>query len=435
MKDQLQKAMQSFARAIIQPVMFMAVTGLIISISAVLKLEQMPKALRNIGDGFFTILSNGSISQLSVIFCVGIATAIAKKNKTDAAILGISIFLIFLYANNWWLTFTNRLAKPGSQGLFGTGQNTVLGVQVTDMGVFLGIILGCLVGYSVNKFGDIKFHKYLSPYEGTKCAYVILIFVTVFFDIIITYIWPPINNLINGAVTGMSTMGAFGFFLYGFLNRMLLPIGMHHLLWMPLYYTPLGGTAEIAGKTYNGAMNIWLAELGNISHISTINDSIGYLVNFGYIALPIGIGLALIKTAKPENKIKVKAVVIPAVFAGITEPIEFLFLFVSPVLWFAHAIIYGFGLLISNVLGLHVVVENIINTIMYCLAVPMNLGHQWLIIPIGLGLVLIEYFVFKILIVKLNIPTLGRYYRRRGNFGYSISINFKNARRTTKFNC
>lgn len=412
MKDKLQKITQTFARSIIQPVMFMAVTGLLISVAAVMKLEQLPEGIKNVGTGLFTILTSAAINQLSVIFCVGIAAAIAKKKKTDAAILGITVFLIFIYANNFWLSQTGQLAKAGKQGLFGTGQNIVLGVQVTDMGVFLGIILGCLVGFFVNKLGDVKFHKYLSPYEGTKFAYVVLIFLTIIFAIAVSYIWPPINGAVNAIVGGLSGMGAFGFFLYGFLNRMLLPVGMHHLLWMPLYYTPLGGTAQVAGKTYNGAMNIWLAEIGNMSSVTSIHSSVGYLVNFGYIALPIGIAFALIHTAKPENRVKLQAILIPAVFAsafaGITEPIEFLFLFISPILWLAHGIIYGFGLFISNVLGLNMMVENIINTIMYSIAVPFGLGRQWLLIPIGLGLALLEYFVFKALIIKLNIPTLGR---------------------------
>ncbi len=119
-------------------------------------------------------------------------------------------------------------------------------------GDFLGIILGCLVGFFVNKLGDVKFHKYLSPYEGTKFAYVVLIFLTIIFAIAVSYIWPPINGAVNAIVGGLSGMGAFGFFLYGFLNRMLLPVGMHHLLWMPLYYTPLGGTAQVAGKRTMG---------------------------------------------------------------------------------------------------------------------------------------------------------------------------------------
>lgn len=412
MKEKAQEIMQGFSRAIIQPIMYMAVTGLIISVAAILKLDFMPSLIKEVGNGLFTILSGSAIGQLSVIFCVGIATAMAKNKKTDAAILGITVFMIFLYANNYWLTLTGNMAVPGEQGLFGTGQNMVLGVQVTDMGVFLGIFLGCLVGWFVNRFEHVKFHKYLSPYEGTKFAYMLLIFATIVFAIAITYIWPPINEVINTVVGSLRGMGSIGFFLYGFLNRMLLPIGMHHLLWMPLSYTPLGGTAVIAGQTYQGAINIWLAELGNISSITSIDSSVGYLANFGYTALPIGIALALIKTSKPENKARVKAVLLPAVlaalFAGITEPIEFLFLFISPLLWFVHAVIYGLGLFLSNVFGLNMFIDNVINTILYSLAVPIELGRQWLTPIIFMILLLLEYFSFVFLIKKFNIPTLGR---------------------------
>jgi PTS system arbutin-like IIC component len=181
---------------------------------------------------------------------------------------------------------------------------------------------------------------------------------------------------------------------------------------MPLYYTPLGGTAEIAGEVYHGAMSIWYATLGNIDQITSIHPSIGYILNFGYTALPVGAALAFIRTAKPENKAKVKAVVWPAVFAaafaGITEPIEFLFLFVAPVLWLAHALIYGFGLLLSSVLGLGVFVGPVIDTLMGALVVPVSLGKQWLIPIIFVILTAIEYFAFKALIVKLNLKTLGR---------------------------
>src|SRR5699024_9134502 len=136
---------------------------------------------------------------------------------------------------------------------------------------------------------------------------------------------------------------------------------------MPLYYTPLGGTATIAGEQFHGAMNIWLAEIGNISQVSSIHPSIGYLVNFGYTALPIGLAFAFIKTAKEENKEKVIAVLLPAIIAsavaGITEPIEFLFLFTSPVLWLAHSVIYGLALWLSSILGLHTYVGSIIETV------------------------------------------------------------------------
>ena len=410
MKETVQKSMRTFARAIIQPVMFMAVSGLIISIAAIMRMEFMPSTIANVGNFFFGIINSGAIGSLSVIFCVGIAAALTKK-KTDSAIVAITCFMIFLYANNSWLTLTNRLAEPGEQGLFGTGQNMVMGIQVNDMGVFLGIVIGCMVGFIVNRFGNVKFHKYLTPYEGTKFAYAISIFATIALAIIVTYVWPIINSGVNAAVSVMASSGPFGFFTYGFLNRMLLPVGMHHLLWMPLHFTPMGGTAQIAGETVSGAFNIWLAQLGDISNVTTMNSAVGFLTNFGPLAFPAAIAAAFIKTALPENKAKVKAIVIPAVIlaalAGTTEPIEFLFLFAAPVLWLVHAILFGFSFFLANVLGLRVMVGSIPETIP-SLFVPMNLGHTWLIIPIILVIAVMEYFAFKYLIVKLNLPTLGR---------------------------
>ena len=287
----------------------------------------------------------------------------------------------------------------------------VMGIQVNDMGVFLGIVIGCLVGFIVNRFGNVKFHKYLTPYEGTKFAYAISIFTTIALAIIVTYVWPVINSGVNAAVSIMASSGPFGFFAYGFLNRMLLPVGMHHLLWMPLHFTPMGGTAQIAGETVSGAFNIWLAQLGDISNVTQMNPAIGFLTNFGPLAFPIAIAAAFIKTALPENKAKVKAIVIPAVIlaalAGTTEPIEFLFLFAAPVLWLAHAILFGFSFFLSSILGLRVMVGSIPETIP-SLFVPMNLGRAWLIVPIILIIAVLEYFAFKYLIVKLNLPTLGR---------------------------
>lgn len=412
MKDKIQANIQTFSRAIIQPIMFMAVTGILLSVSAILKMQGFSDLLEIIGEGINTVLASGIISNLSIIFCIGIGTAIAKKKKTDAAVLSISTFLIFLYANNFWLSITNRLAEEGTQGLFGTGQAEVLGVQVTDMGVLLGIVLGCLVGYFVNKFGGVKFNKYLSPYEGTRFVYLILIFLVIVLAIAVTYIWPPINNFISFLTKLMVTSGPIGLFFSQFLNKMLLPFGMHHLLWVPLQFSPLGGTATIGENTYSGAMNIWLAELGNTSSLSSIHWSVGLLVQFGFIALPIGIALALIKTSKPENKDKVKGLVIPlvatAMLAGITEPIEFSFLFVAPILWLAHATILGLGTVVGHFLGLHTAVNTLPETIMWSIAIPSHLGRQWLIIPIAIGSIALEYYVFKYLILKFDLPTLGR---------------------------
>lgn len=413
MKEKILKSASIFSKAIIQPVMFMAVTGIVLSICAILKLDFMPAMVQKVGNFVFNILSSSMIGQLSVIFSVGLATALAKpKYKTDAGILGISAYLIFLFANNAWLTLTERLATPGEFGLYGTGQGTVFGLQVVDMGVFLGIMIGCIVGVVINKWGHIKLHKYLTPYSGTKSVFMILAGIIIILAIVMSYVWPIVSSIVASVVATTTTAGSVGFFFYGFLNRMLLPLGLHHFLWMPLFFTPLGGVAEIAGQVHNGAFNIWLAELGNAGSITTMHSSIGYLSNFGSISLPIGIALAIWKTAKVENRKKVATILIPTVvtafMAGVTEPLEFLFLFLSPVLWFAHAVVYGLSLLITNLVGISIQFDTGINMIINSLAFPASLGKQYLIPVVFVITLAMEYFVFRYLIVKLNIPTIGR---------------------------
>lgn len=411
MKEKLQQGAQNFSRAIIQPVMFMAISGLIISVSAILKMDFMPEFLRKIGDFFFNIMTSGIIGSLPVIFCIGIAVAIAKKKKTDAAIIAISSFMIYLYANNTWLSVTNRLAEAGEQGLYGTGQNTVLGIQVNDMGVFVGIMIGCMVGYLFNKLCDVKFHKYLQIYEGSKFAFLITSFTSIGLGIIVTYVWPFINSIISGLAHIMATSGPIGLFLYGFFQKMLLPIGMHHLLWMPMFYTPLGGTEQVAGETINGAYNIWLAQLGNISQIDALSPAISFLVNLEPMVLPLAISLAFIKTARPENKSKVKAILIPIVIlaflAGVTEPLDFLYIFSAPILFVVTAVVFGLGYAVSGLLKVRVMVGSF-SEFLPSLFVPAKLGHQYFLIPIMLGMGFGIYFIFKYLIVKLNLKTIGR---------------------------
>ncbi|WP_103981246.1 PTS transporter subunit EIIC [Helcococcus massiliensis] len=412
MKNKLYNLGQKFSQAVIQPVMFMAVAGILIALAAIMRLEFMPDFLIKTGEFINTVAVNGMIGNLAVVFCIGIASALVPDKKTDAAVIAITSFLMFLFANNYWLTATNRLAEAGDTGLFGTGQGMVLGVQVTDMGVFLGIVMGCIVGYVVNKFKDVKFHQYLQLYEGTKFAFLIMIIVSSLLAIAVTYVWPIFNQGLSAMMRWISGAGPFGYFVYGFVNRLALPFGLHHLLWVPMSYSPIGGEAIIAGQAYYGATNIWYAELANLDKITEIHSSIGSLLNFGYTALPLGIAFALVHTAKAENKDKVKSMVIPAVaasmLAGITEPIEFLFLFSSPILWLAHAVIYGFGMLISSALGLGVYVGNLVETILYSLAVPMELGKQWLIPILFIGLAVLEYFVFRLMINKMNLNTVGR---------------------------
>lgn len=254
----VQESMQRFSRAVIVPVKFMAVMGLVLAIGIILQLDFMPGFIQTLGSLFSTMM-NTMLNNLSLIFAVGIAASLADRKKVEAGLLALISFLIFLAANNAWLDIIGQLAEPGVQGLFGTGQTLVLGIQAVDMNVFLGMIIGALVGYVHNKFSDVQFHDFFSMYGETRFTFILLIPLTLVLAIALSYIWPVVNSAIASLSGFIYGAGLLGLFVYAFLNRFLVPTGLHHLMWMPFSYTALGGSAEIAGEMYHGAVNILFA--------------------------------------------------------------------------------------------------------------------------------------------------------------------------------
>lgn len=428
MKEKLQEATQKFSRAIIQPVMFLSVTGLLLTVGVIMKMDVMPELVKAIGNFIYTIMMNGGINQLSIIFCVGITTALAKRKKVDAAILGISIFLVFLYANNAWLTANNMLID--AKVLNGTGQAFVLGLQVVDMGVFLGIILGCLTGYIFNKFCDVEFPDALRIYGGSRFAYMIAVAVTVLLAIALSYFWPLVNQAIAVCAGFIENSGSFGLFIYGFLNRVLIPTGLHHLIYMPFMFTPVGGTAEIAGQVVTGAQQIMLTQMGNLGTITALDPSVKYMMfGFSKVFGCIGIVLAFIKTAYPNKKAATKGLLLPllfvAVIAGITEPLEFMFMFISPLLWLVHSVLDGVFQVIIFVLGARFPFSSgLLGAVPSLIALPMNLTKWYITFGVGLVGIAVWYFAFTFLITKLKLKTPGREDGEEGQ-ATSIEVNTK----------
>lgn len=414
-REKIKIGVQDFAHAMLQPVFFLVIPGLLIAISSILQLNLMPEFIKNIGNFIFTTFLVGNISQLSVIFCVGLTAGLAKKNKGDAAIVGLLSFLIFITANNLWLKTHDMLAATDPDlGLTGTGQAMVLGVQSLDMGVFSGILLGCISGYLYNKLSEVEFPVSLSIYGGPRFAYLVIAAVDIVLAIILSYIWPVINNGINSITNLMSSTGAFGLYIYGFLNRFLIPTGLHHLVYMPFMYTSIGGTAEIAGEIIQGADPIWYAQMGVANQLTEIHEAAKYM-NWGFSKIfgCIGIALAFIKTAKPENKARTKAFVIPtlltAVLSGITEPFEFAFLFISPLLWLIHSLLDGLFQTLLYLSGARVAFTGgVIDLVTKNIVMPPGLTKIWLVPIIGFIGTAVWYFLFVYFIKKLDLKTPGR---------------------------
>ncbi|MDD3251266.1 MAG: PTS transporter subunit EIIC [Lachnospiraceae bacterium] len=418
MKDRIMKAMQSFSKAMFMPVLILPIAGLLIAIGNVLTnarlIEVVPFLNNPITMGFGTLLSGSLVSilnNLGLIFCAGIAIGLAKEKKADAGFTSVLAYLVFINAMNKFMGLRDMLVA--ADALRGSGQAMVLGIQILDMGVFLGIILGAVTALIHNRFVNTEFDNAFQIYGGTRFVFIVTIPVVILLSIACTYIWPVIQMGIDSVGGFINQTGNFGIFLYGSLERLLIPTGLHHLVYTPFLYTKLGGAATVGGQIFEGCRNIYYAEMADpavsLLSSSVVWDARGLSKMFGLI----GACLAMYHTARPENKNKIKAILIPAAFtsfiAGVTEPIEFSFLFVAPVLFVLHACFSGLGMVVFNLIGCRAIGPNgFIDFLLYNLPLGIEKTRWPLYLLIGVGEFVLYYVVFRFLITKLNLKTLGR---------------------------
>ena len=417
MKDRIMDAMQKFSKAMFIPVLILPIAGILIAVGNLFtntRLQEVLPFLDNaVTSGFGTLLSSSLtaiLSNLGVIFCVGLAVGLADKKKAEAGFIALLAFLVFLNAMHGFMGLRGILAEGD---LSGTGQATVLGVQVLDMGVFLGLMLGVVVAVVHNRFCEIEFNNAFQIYGGTRFVFIVLIPVMVVMAVILTYVWPFIQSGINALGTFIQGSGNLGVFVYGTLERLLIPTGLHHLVYTPFLYTSLGGTAEVGGQILEGARNIYYAEMADdavrVLSSSVIWDARGISKMFGLI----GACLAMYQTARKENKPKIKAVLVTAAVtsfvAGVTEPIEFSFLFVAPVLFVVHAILAGSSFVVLNILDCRAIGPNgFIDFLLYNLPLGIEKTRWPIYILVGLAYFMLYYVIFRFLITKFNLKTLGR---------------------------
>lgn len=410
------KKLQDFSRAMIGPVLYLPVVGLLIAL-----LSMTTNKLWVAEDSSLFLLGKYASSMLWAImnnlgffFCLGLASGLAKTRKAEAAFVAAMTWFMYLAANNSWLTLTRRLVEGSSNAqLYGSGQTFIFGFQVIDMGVFLGIILGCAVAFIHNRFVDIEFRGAFSIYGNSKLVLIVMIPLVGVFAIATVYFWPIVEHGISALTGVMKTFGAAGVFLYGFINRFLIPTGLHHLIWSPFVFTSIGGQLLIDGQTIVGAKPIFLAEIaGNTG--GALSDSARFLT-YGMVKIfgTAGMALAFYKTAKPENKQKLKVTLIPLIvtsfLVGITEPFEFLFIFTAPVLWLVYSLVDGFFQMLAWLLDVRVCATNgIIDFIVYNIPAGAHLTRWPVFVALGLAETATMYFIGKFLILRFRMRTPGQ---------------------------
>lgn len=423
MKDKIFGVLQRVGRSFMLPIAILPVAGLFLGIGGSFTNATMVEAYgltAILGEGTFlySILSVMSkcgdivFANLPVIFAMGVAIGMAKKEKEVAALSGVIAFLIMHTAIGAMITVTNAASSMPNGAI-----TSVLGIESLQMGVFGGIIVGLGVAALHNKFYKIELPQVLSFFGGTRFVPIISAIVYLFVGIAMFYIWPSIQNGIYAVGDVVRSSGYFGTWVYGLMERALIPFGLHHVFYLPFWQTAVGGTAQVCGSTIEGAQNIFFAQLGCPDTVSFSVEATRFmsgkfpLMIFG---LP-GAALAMYRTARPEKRKIVGGLLLSAaltsMLTGITEPLEFTFLFVAPVLYVIHCILAGLAYMLMHIFSVGVGMTfsgGLIDMTLFGI-MQGNAKTNWIMIVIvGIVYFIVYYFLFNFVIKKMNLKTPGR---------------------------
>lgn len=411
--------LQGLGRTFMLPVALLSFMGLLLGIgsafSSTSTIEAMPfldNEILQIILRFLSTVGGFAFSYLPVMFAMAIPLGLARREKGVAAFSGFVGYTVMILAINFYLTEAGSLAEASV--LREAGQGMVFGIQTLELGVLGGIIVGVLVYYLHERFYDIQLPDSFAFFSGVRFVPIITSLVLSVVGLILPIIWPFFAFIIQGIGNLIQRAGVFGPFLFGAGERLLLPFGLHHILVAMIRFTEAGGTEVVNGETVSGALNIFFAQLNSgeaISGAATAFLSQGKMPTFIF-GLP-GAAFAMYQVARPENRARIKGLLISGVVAtavtGITEPIEFLFLFISPLLWIFHVIMTGAGFLVMSLLG--VLIGNTDGGILDFLIFGIMQGSYtrwWLVLIVGAIWFAIYYSVFKFVILKQDLPTPGR---------------------------
>lgn len=423
MKDKIFGVLQRVGRSFMLPIAILPVAGLLLGIGGSFTNETMLRAYglwEAMGPGtlIYTILSVCSkcgdivFANLPIIFAMGVAIGMAKAEKEVAALSAAIAFFIMHTGIGSMITI-----HGGAEAMPSGAVASVVGIESLQMGVFGGIIVGLGVAALHNKFYKIELPEVLSFFGGTRFVPIVCSLVYMFVGILMFYCWPPIQNAMYAIGHLVQSSGYAGTWLYGVMERALIPFGLHHVFYLPFWQTGVGGTMEVAGQVIEGAQNIFFAQLADPTctefAVSATRFMAGKfpLMIFG---LP-GAALAMYHCAKPEKKKIVGGLLISAaltsMLTGITEPLEFTFLFVAPILYVIHCVFAGLAYMLMHIFGVGVGMTfsgGLIDMTLFGILQGNSKSHWIWIVVVGIVYFIVYYFLFSFLIKKLNLKTPGR---------------------------
>lgn len=404
--------LQRIGKALMLPVAILPAAGLLLAIGTAMQGESLQHYLPFIQNGGIQSVAEmmtgaGGIifDNLPMIFAMGVAIGLASGDGVAA----IAAFVGYLVMNKTMGAFLH--VSPDNVNDAASGYASVLGIPTLQTGVFGGIIIGALAAWCYNKFYNISLPSYLGFFAGKRFVPIMMATTSFILAFPMAWIWPSIQTGLNAFSEGLlDSNTGLAVFLFGFIKRLLIPFGLHHIFHAPFWFE-FGAWKNAAGEMIHGDQRIFIEQIREGSKLTA-----GKFMQGEFPVMMFGLpaaALAIYHTAKPENKKVVAGLMgsaaLTSFLTGITEPLEFSFLFVAPVLFFVHAILDGLSFLILYLLNVHLGYTFSGGFIDYVLlGVLPNKTQWWLVIPVGVVYAFIYYFVFRFLILKFKYKTPGR---------------------------
>ena len=423
MKDKIFGVLQRVGRSFMLPIALLPVAGLLLGVGSSFTNQTMLEAYGLTGVIYpgsvpYTILDimnqcgSAVFNNLALLFAMGVAIGMAKKEKEVAALSGAIAYLVMNTAISAMIT-----ARGGVEAMAANSTTEMLGITTLQMGVFGGIIVGLGVAALHNRFYKIQLPQVLSFFGGTRFVPIVCTAVFVVVGIAMFYLWPIVQNGIAALGNLVIRSGYAGTWIYGILERALIPFGLHHVFYMPFWQTAVGGTAVVDGMTIQGAQNIFFAELASKStQVFSVSATRFMAGKFPFMIFGLpGAALAMYRAAKPEKRKVAGGLLISAaltaMLTGITEPLEFTFLFVAPLMYAVHCVYAGLSYMLMHIFNVGVGMTfsgGIIDLTLFGI-LQGNAKTNWIWVPIvGVVYFVLYYFTFYFMITKMDLKTPGR---------------------------
>ena len=442
MKDKIFGVLQRVGRSFMLPIALLPVAGLLLGIGSSFTNETMLAAygLNSVihpGTLIYTILDvmsqtgNAVFNNLALLFAMGVAIGMARKEKEVAALSGAVAYIIMNTAIQAMIN-----AAGGVEAMPANSTTTMLGITTLQMGVFGGIVVGLGVAALHNKFYKIELPQVLAFFGGTRFVPIISSIVYLVVGIAMFYIWPVVQSGIAALGALVLASGYAGTFIYGLLERALIPFGLHHVFYMPFWQTAVGGTAIIDGVTVTGAQNIFFAELASKSTTVFSVSATRFMAGkfpFMMFGLP-GAALAMYQCAKPEKKKAAGGLLLSAALTafltGITEPLEFTFIFVALPMYAVHCVLAGLSFMLMHILNVGVGMTfsgGLIDLVLFGVMQGNAKTHWVWVVVVGAVYFVLYYIIFRFMISKFNYKTPGRDDAEEVKLYTRADVNARNA--------